>query len=113
MTPLQPIKRQAYCALKWLVSYTEGTLRSVNEATLQSIKNDPSYRGHQIFFQPGGAVKKTQNCFTWGGCVLLANKSEEVLNTVYSRYLPKCYSHPHTMCLAAQLSLSEFIRCVT
>lgn len=71
--------------LKWLINYTEGKMLSVNAATMRSITEDASYRGHQIFIQPGAAVKKTQNCFTWGGCVLLANKSEEDMKAIYDR----------------------------
>ena len=47
------------------------------------ISSEESYRGHQIFFKPGNNVIATQNCFSWAGCVLLANQSEEKLNRVY------------------------------
>ena len=82
---MQPVVRQGFCNLKWLISYTEGTCRGVNPAALDAIKGDPSYRGHQIFFQPGAKVRKTQNCFTWGGCVLLANRSEQAINSIYEK----------------------------
>jgi hypothetical protein len=76
--------------LKWLICYENGTLRSANARTMQAITSDPSYRGHQLFIQPGGAVRKTQNCFTWGGCVLLANRSEADINEYYERCVSQC-----------------------
>jgi len=78
--------------LKWLISYTEGTLTATNASALQTITADPSYRGHQIFIQPGGPVKKTQNCFTWAGCVLLCNRDESAMNAICDRCVDQlCY----------------------
>ena len=73
-------------ALKWLVNYTTGTFSHIDEGIMHAINTDPSHRGHQIFFQPGAKVVPTQNCFTWGGCVLLAHKDEEAMNSFYFRY---------------------------
>lgn len=82
---MQPMSRLAHCSLKWLVNYREGTFTGVDEAGLQTILTDPSYRGHQIFIHPGNQVKKTQNCFTWGGCVLLANRDEAAMEAIYNK----------------------------
>lgn len=75
----------AHCSLKWLVNYLEGTFTGVDKESMQMITSDPSYRGHQIFIQPGNFIKKTQNCFTWGGCVLLVNRDEDALMAIYNK----------------------------
>ena len=83
---LQPSKRLAYGSLKWLiVSAKEGLLKQIDEASLQEILNLESYRSHQFFVDKGDSVKKTQNCFSWGGAVTLANTDEKALNRDYAR----------------------------
>lgn len=71
--------------MKWMVTYEDGILNGYNEAHLQEILNMSSYRGHQFFVKPGGKVRRTQNCFTWGGCVKLVNADEEQLKRDYYR----------------------------
>eukprot|EP01039_Chlorochromonas_danica_P007202 gene7202-7968_t len=83
--PPVPSDVLAYGRLKWLINYKAGTFNSVSTAGLEDIKALGSYRGHQIFFAPGKKVHKTKDCFTWGGCAMLANKSKEVLQADYSR----------------------------
>lgn len=85
---LQPSKRLAYGSLKWLiVSAKEGLLKQIDEASLQEILSLESYRSHQFFVDKGDSVKKTQNCFSWGGAVTLANTDEKALNRDYARYV--------------------------
>jgi hypothetical protein len=70
--------------MKWLINYKEGLFEKIDESSLHQITNSlSSYKGHQIFFAVGKEVIKTQNCFSWGGCVLLVNALE---NTYYSDY---------------------------
>jgi hypothetical protein len=45
-----------------------------------------SYRSHQFFVEAGDTIKKTQNCFSWGGAVILCNVSEVALNRDYRRW---------------------------
>ena len=73
--------------LKWLVTYEDGVLVGYNEAHLQEIINMESYRGHQLFVKPGGMLRKTQNCFTWGGCVKLVHVDQAQLQRDYYRFL--------------------------
>lgn len=65
------------------MNYREGTFTGVDQEGLHTITSDASYRGHQIFIHRGNIVKKTQNCFTWGGCVLLANRDEDAMDNIY------------------------------
>ena len=77
----------AFGAVKWLiVSHKEGIFKGTDPTALAEIMALESYRSHQIFVDEGGPIKKTQNCFSWGGAVVLANKNEADLNRDYKRY---------------------------
>ena len=67
------------------MSHKEGVFKGPNPAAVAEIRAMESYRSHQIFVEVGGPIKRTQNCFSWGGAVVLANVSEEVLNRDYKR----------------------------
>lgn len=71
-----------------MISYEEGILKGYNEAYLDEIRKMESYRGDQLFVKPGGIMKKTQNCFTWGGCIKLVNADEAQLKRDYYRFTP-------------------------
>ena len=82
----QPKDRKAYGMLKWLIiSAKEGLLLRIDEASKNEILAMESYRSHQFFIEAGDAIKKTQNCFSWGGAVTLANTNEETLKRDYMR----------------------------
>jgi len=84
--PSAPRMRHAYGAAKWLVSSAPaGVFRGVDPSSIQEIEALSSYRSHQIFVEVGGPINPTINCFTWGGAVILANKSEEQLMADYKR----------------------------
>jgi hypothetical protein len=68
------------------VSHAEGILNKIDESSLAEILAMESYRSHQFFVEAGEPIKKTQNCFSWGGAVILANKSSEGLERDYARY---------------------------
>jgi hypothetical protein len=70
------------------VSAKEGLLKQIDEASLQEILHMESYRSHQFFVDKGDSIKKTQNCFSWGGAVTLANKDSAALERDYARYVP-------------------------
>ena len=63
----------------------EGLLMSIDEASLKEILSMESYRSHQFFVEAGDSIKKTQNCFSWGGAVILANKNGASLERDYAR----------------------------
>lgn len=83
--PPEPFHRYKFGSLKWLINYKEGIFHSVREEDVAEIKSMASYRSYQIFFSKKKKVSKTQNCFTWGGCVTLVHESEEVLMENYYR----------------------------
>ena len=82
---LQPIHRRAYGCTKWLVNYRSGRFLGINERDMRLIRSSDAYRGNQIFLQTGSEVVKTQNCFSWGGCVLMAHTSEQEVQRLYDR----------------------------
>jgi hypothetical protein len=67
------------------VTGKEGMLRRIDDASLQEILNMESYRSHQFFVEAGEPIKKTQNCFSWGGAVTLANTCSASLERDYAR----------------------------
>ena len=75
----------AFVSIKWLINYVDGEFQRVDPERLREVTDSACYRGHQIFVKPGNKVAKTQTCFTWGGCVLLAHPSEETMNAQYRR----------------------------
>jgi len=83
--PDVPIARRCFGALKWLISRHDGVLQSYSPANVDEIKSSGSYRGHQVFRDPGEQIKPTVNCFTWAGCVKLANADSDSLEADYAR----------------------------
>jgi len=84
-------ERHAHGGAKFLISYLEGcVLDSFNEKCLEEIKNMSSFRAMELFSKPGSVMKKTIDCFTWCGCVLMANKQEVELNKDYARIEEMC-----------------------
>ena len=62
----------------------------MNPAALAEIKGMASYRAHEIFVAAGQTVAPTIDCFTWGGCVKLANADRDALDADYSRIEALC-----------------------
>ena len=92
----QPSKRLAYGALKWfVVTCKEGMLRRIDDAALQEILDMESYRSHQFFVEAGEPIKKTQNCFSWGGAVTLANTCSATLEKDYARSVTNMTPNVH------------------
>ena len=52
---------------------------------MNEILSMESYRSHQFFVEAGEPIKKTQNCFSWGGAVILANQDSDALERDYAR----------------------------
>ena len=85
-----PTKRMAYGASKMLLSYVSGKFVGWNRKCIDEIMNMPSFRGMEQFMSDGKDLKPTIDCFTWTGCVLMANKDETRLNSDYARIEEMC-----------------------
>jgi len=88
--PVGPFVRKAHGVAKYFISYQDGTLKDFNKTTLEEIKAMRSYRSLELFLKPGAPIKPTIDCFTWAGCVLMANKDKAVLDTDYARIKEMC-----------------------
>ena len=81
--PQFPTERHGFGAAKFLISFIDtGVLKSFNASCLEEIKKMSSFRAIELFSKKGSKMKKTIDCFTWCGCVLMANKDEAELNKV-------------------------------
>lgn len=84
--PSQPDARLAHGMMKWIiVTQSEGTLVEVNPDALHELTSLQSYRGHQFFVEVGERLRKTVDCFTWGGYVKLVHVDEDQLVRDYQR----------------------------
>ena len=91
--PTYPSTRKGYGAAKYLISYSDkDSFVRINEQCLAEIQDMSSYRASEFFLKPGNRMKKTIDCFTWAGCVLMANKDERELNRHYARIEEMCLS---------------------
>ena len=80
---LPPSKLLNAGCLKYLLVHQTGTLQGVDADALKTITQLPSYQGHEIFLTIGKPVIPTQNCFSWGGVVKMANPTDDGLQHDY------------------------------
>jgi biotin carboxylase len=90
LIPVTPVTRYAFGAAKYMITYKNGTFDKYDETLLAEIKAMPSFRDIETFLKPGKPCRPTIDCFTWGGCVLLANVDEQQLNEDYARIEEIC-----------------------
>ena len=85
-----PTNRMAYGAAKMLLSHVGGKFVCWNKSCIDEIKSMPSFRAMEQFMSSGKDLKPTIDCFTWTGCVLMANKDEARLIADYARIEEMC-----------------------
>ena len=90
--PVTPATRKAYGCAKYMISFLDGTFKGFNSAALEEIKGMASFRSLELFLKPGSEIKPTIDCFTWAGCVLMANESKDTLDADYNRIEELCES---------------------
>jgi biotin carboxylase len=83
--PMAP-SRLKECGEKWLISYQTGTLKCIRPEAVSEIQALRSYRGHQFFVKEGQRIRKTQNCFSWAGLVMLCDESRSQMEADMKRY---------------------------
>ena len=84
-TPCIPTRHRMFPRCAFIVSYSDGMLKEVNSGYLSEITKFSSYRGMEIFVQPGKPIKPTTDCFTFVGNVLLCHESLEQVEKDYAR----------------------------
>ena len=80
--PMEPSHRKMYGAMKWLVSYRTGEFHGLDPSAASELTSLESYRKHQIFASK--TIKKTENCFSWAGAVVLVHSTEAGLQRDYA-----------------------------
>jgi len=88
--PPKPVTRKAYGCAKMLISHVRGDFEGFNAAALAEVKAMKSFRALELFLKPGDKIKPTIDCFTWAGCVLMANVEEGGLKDDYARIEEMC-----------------------
>ena len=81
---------KAFGTIKYLLVHRAGTLARVRREAIALIEKMESYRGHEVFVQEGRTVVPTQDCFTWGGVVKLANVNQASLQRDYDTIEQLC-----------------------
>ena len=64
---------------------SEGFLRAVDETAVNEIEDMKSFVDMELFVKSGGPVKKTIDCFTFGGSIKLVNENLSQLVEDYNR----------------------------
>jgi len=82
---VQVADRRCYGALLFLQSNVCGRLVEINPAYIEEIRAMPSFVHMELFARLGQQLKKTIDCFTFGGIVKLVHAQSEVLEKDYNR----------------------------
>ncbi len=69
----------------FIVIKTEGTLKEINKDFDNEIRSFKSLLTLQYFPKIGSQIRKTIDCFTWGGVVKLFHEEYDVVEKEYSR----------------------------
>ena len=88
--PLVYKEKKCHSRAKFLLSYIDGSFASYNESCIAEIKGMSSFRAMELFLKPGDKIKKTIDCFTWCGCVLMANADKVSIDRDYERIEEMC-----------------------
>jgi biotin carboxylase len=83
--PDEPSEIKASGRIKYLVSHITGKLQCLNDENIKEIASMESFRGKDIFVDPGQIIKPTIDCFTWAGAIQMVHKSEEHMLRDYAR----------------------------
>ncbi|GMH98712.1 hypothetical protein TrST_g13618 [Triparma strigata] len=88
--PVCPLERKSHGCAKMLISHVRGDFLNFNEEKMAEVKAMSSFRAIELFLKPGDKIKPTIDCFTWAGCVLMANPSKTALEKDYARIEEMC-----------------------
>lgn len=69
----------------FLILREEGILKDINPAVLEEIERLQSFIFIEIFLKRGQKVRRTVDCYTFGGVMRLVHENEEQLIADYER----------------------------
>lgn len=61
------VHRLGFGRLLFIVVNTSGQLEEINQAFVDEIEDMSSLIDYEFFVKPGAVLKRTVDCFTWGG----------------------------------------------
>jgi len=76
--PFEPTVRYAHGRLMFLILYQEGVVKALNQELLTEIQQLKSFVAMELFCTTGTHVRKTIDCFTFGGIVKLVTSIQQV-----------------------------------
>jgi len=79
------MERHSDGRLVFLILYKDGLVEDFDHALLTEIQNMASFVSLEMFAAKGARVRKTIDCFTFGGVVRLVNPDTAVLVRDYER----------------------------
>jgi hypothetical protein len=79
------MERHSYGRLVFLILYADGVAEDFDAALLAEIEAMPSFVSLELFCNQGAAVRKTVDCFTFGGVVRLLSNDQETILRDYER----------------------------
>lgn len=82
---LQPNERHSDGRLVFLILYKDGLVEDFDAALLEEIQKMPSFVSLEMFAAKGSHVRKTIDCFTFGGVVRLVGQDSAALARDYER----------------------------
>lgn len=76
---LQPLNRISCGRMLFLIVYEDGLLEDINAEMLEDIQGLSSFLRMDLFVRPNTVVRRTVDCFTFGGVVRLVNEDAAAL----------------------------------
>eukprot|EP00598_Pedospumella_elongata_P002051 CAMPEP_0184985600 /NCGR_PEP_ID=MMETSP1098-20130426/14199_1 /TAXON_ID=89044 /ORGANISM="Spumella elongata, Strain CCAP 955/1" /LENGTH=524 /DNA_ID=CAMNT_0027509693 /DNA_START=69 /DNA_END=1643 /DNA_ORIENTATION=+ len=83
--PDVPMERHSDGRLVFLILYKDGLVEDFDHSLLAEMQNMPSFVSLEMFAAKGARVRKTIDCFTFGGVVRLINPDTAALVRDYER----------------------------
>mmetsp|Transcript_21341 Transcript_21341/g.30893 ORF Transcript_21341/g.30893 Transcript_21341/m.30893 type:complete len:600 (+) Transcript_21341:75-1874(+) len=83
--PPEPLNRVGHGRLLCLVCKVSGILTEINPYFIEEIRRMRSFIRMEIFLKPGDMIKKTIDCFTLAGVIMLAHSLDAQVSADYER----------------------------
>jgi hypothetical protein len=79
------VKRLAHGRLAFLILHSGGVVKEYNQEMITELESLNSFMSIELFSKVGATLRKTVDCFTFGGILCLLNKDEHVMQSDYDR----------------------------
>ena len=82
---VQPIEKKKHGILAFIIVHDEGVVQEVNAQLLAEVHALPSFLAVELFHHAGSTLRRTVDCFTFGGTLQLLHDQEEQVEADYRR----------------------------